>query len=50
MMLLAIHVIAITLIVAVVGTIAYRRGVDRGEQRILRRLQRERDSSPEPPP
>ena len=40
MMLLAIHVIGITLIVLMVGVVAYRMGHGKGERRALRRMER----------
>ncbi len=40
MILLTIHVIGITLIVLMVGVMAYRMGYGKGERRALRRMER----------
>ena len=41
MLLLAIHVIGITMIVMIAGAVGYRMGVDRGERRARRRMERD---------
>lgn len=45
MLILAIHVVGISLLVLVVGSLAYRKGVEAGEKRLRRRLERQAEPS-----
>ncbi len=45
MLLLAIHIIGISLIVFAVGAYAYRKGARAGERRTLRRIELEAEAS-----
>ncbi len=46
MMLLGIHIVGISLIVFIAATFAYRKGVEAGERRVLRRMEVEREDGP----
>ncbi len=47
MLLLGIHIVGIALIALIVGLVAYRKGVEAGERRVLRRIELEREAAEE---